>query len=179
VQGTGSLLPSTVKNASSVSSCSKAPRGLFVHVCVGRIFTANSISPGNGSRQLLSRSTFRAGRNLPDKELRYHRTVHIVIKTIGYVSHNRLWGRTISSLFVILAHARIFFWIRFPLSREWHKSMAYSLWGLLDKIEVACWLSPLKHFYWINFKFCIVILIFDFCILNLSSSFRYMGRSSK
>jgi hypothetical protein len=74
-----SLLPSTVKNAFPVSSYSKAPRGLFVHVCVGRIFTANSISPGNSSRQLLSRSTFRAGRNLPDKELRYHRTVHIVI----------------------------------------------------------------------------------------------------
>ncbi len=61
--GTPSLLRSTVKNASSVSSCSKAPRGLFVHVCVGRIFTAISISPGNGSRQLLSRSAFRAGRN--------------------------------------------------------------------------------------------------------------------
>ena len=58
-----SLLPSTVKNAFPVSNCSKAPRGLFVHVCVGRIFTAISISPGNGSRQLLSRSTFRAGRN--------------------------------------------------------------------------------------------------------------------
>ena len=56
-------------------SYSKAPRGLFVQVQVGRIFTANSISPGNGSRQSLTRSAFRAGRNLPDKELRYHRTV--------------------------------------------------------------------------------------------------------
>src|SRR3989344_911016 len=70
-----SLLRSTVKNTFPVSSCSKAPRGLFVHVCVGRIFTAISISPGNGSRQLSSRSTFRAGRNLPDKELRYHRLI--------------------------------------------------------------------------------------------------------
>jgi len=56
-------------------SYSKAPRGLFVQVQVGRIFTAISISPGNGSRQSLTRSAFRAGRNLPDKELRYHRTV--------------------------------------------------------------------------------------------------------
>ncbi len=56
-------------------SCSKAPRGLFVLVQVGRIFTANSISPGKGSRQSLARSAFRAGRNLPDKGLRYHRTV--------------------------------------------------------------------------------------------------------
>ena len=54
---------------------SKAPRGLFVQVQVGRIFTAISISPGNSSRQSLTRSAFRAGRNLPDKEFRYHRTV--------------------------------------------------------------------------------------------------------
>ena len=56
-------------------SYSKAPWGLFVQVQVGRIFTAISISPGSSLRQSLSRSTFRAGRNLPDKELRYHRTV--------------------------------------------------------------------------------------------------------
>jgi hypothetical protein len=61
-----SHLCSTVKIKSSVPSCSKAPRGLFVHVYVGRIFTAISISPGSSSRQSQSRSTFRAGRNLPD-----------------------------------------------------------------------------------------------------------------
>ena len=71
----GSHLFSTVKISFPMSSYSKAPRGLFVHVQVGRIFTAISISPGNGSRQSLTRSAFRAGRNLPDKELRYHRTV--------------------------------------------------------------------------------------------------------
>ena len=64
-----SLLYSTVKIESSVSSCSKAPRGLFVQVQVGRIFTAISISPGNGSRQSLRRATFRAGRNLPDTNM--------------------------------------------------------------------------------------------------------------
>ena len=62
----GSHLFSTVKITSSVSSYSKASWGLFVHVQVGRIFTAISISPGNSSRQSLSHSTFRAGRNLPD-----------------------------------------------------------------------------------------------------------------
>ena len=56
-------------------SCSKAPRGLFVLVEVGRVFTANAISPGESSRQLLARDAFRAGRNLHDKELRYRRTV--------------------------------------------------------------------------------------------------------
>ncbi len=74
-----SHLYSTVKIKSSVPSYSKAPRGLFVHVQVGRIFTAISISPGSSSRQSQSRSTFRAGRNLPDKEFRYHRTVHCVM----------------------------------------------------------------------------------------------------
>ena len=54
---------------------SKAPRGLFVLVEVGRVFTAIAISPSEGSRQLLARYAFRAGRNLPDKELRYRRTV--------------------------------------------------------------------------------------------------------
>ena len=58
-----------------MSSYSKAPRGLFVLVELGRVFTATAISPSKGSRQLLTRYAFRAGRNLPDKELRYRRTV--------------------------------------------------------------------------------------------------------
>ena len=58
-----------------VPSCSKAPRGLFVLPRVNRIFTVNSISPGLGLRQRSTRYAFRAGRNLPDKEFRYLRTV--------------------------------------------------------------------------------------------------------
>ncbi len=54
---------------------SKAPRGLFVLPRVGRIFTANSISPSPSLRQRSSRYAIRAGRNLPDKEFRYLRTV--------------------------------------------------------------------------------------------------------
>jgi len=54
----------------SMPSCSKAPRGLFVLVEIGRVFTANAISPGEFSRQLLARYAIRARRNLPDKELR-------------------------------------------------------------------------------------------------------------
>ena len=57
------------------TSWSKAPRGLFVLLRVGGIFTAPSISPSPPSRQCPDRSTFRAGRNLPDKEFRYLRTV--------------------------------------------------------------------------------------------------------
>jgi hypothetical protein len=56
-------------------SCSEAPRGLFVQSRVARIFTRTSISPGPSSRQRPDRYTIRAGRNLPDKEFRYLRTV--------------------------------------------------------------------------------------------------------
>ena len=59
----------------SRSGCSKAPRGLFVLSWVTRIFTGTSISPSPLSRQCSSRYSLRAGRNLPDKEFRYLRTV--------------------------------------------------------------------------------------------------------
>ena len=39
------------------------------------IFTDTAISPSPSRRQLPSRYTIRAGRNLPDKEFRYLRTV--------------------------------------------------------------------------------------------------------
>ena len=56
-------------------SYSKAPRGLFVLSRVTRIFTGISISPSPTLRQRSSCYTIRAGRNLPDKGLRYLRTV--------------------------------------------------------------------------------------------------------
>ena len=59
----------------SISSYSKALRGLSVQSRVMGIFTHTSISPGPLLRQLTSRYTIRAGRNLPDKEFRYLRTV--------------------------------------------------------------------------------------------------------
>jgi hypothetical protein len=58
-----------------MASYSKAPWGLFVQLRVTRIFTRTSISPGLGLRQRSTRYAFRAGRNLPDKEFRYLRTV--------------------------------------------------------------------------------------------------------
>src|SRR5512133_3584215 len=57
------------------SGCSKAPRGLFVQSRVDGIFTVSSISPGPSLRQRPDRYAIRAGRNLPDKEFRYLRTV--------------------------------------------------------------------------------------------------------
>ncbi len=58
-----------------ISGYSKAPRGLSVLPQVTRIFTGTTISPSPLSRQCPNRYAFRAGRNLPDKEFRYLRTV--------------------------------------------------------------------------------------------------------
>ena len=55
--------------------CSKAPRGLSVLPRVGGIFTTTTTSPSPPLRHRPSRYTIRAGRNLPDKEFRYLRTV--------------------------------------------------------------------------------------------------------
>ena len=56
-------------------SCSKGSRGLFVPLRVDGIFTVTTISPSSRLRQCPDRYTIRAGRNLPDKEFRYLRTV--------------------------------------------------------------------------------------------------------
>jgi len=56
-------------------SCSKGARGLSVLPRVLGIFTEISISLRPWSRQRGSRYAIRAGRNLPDKEFRYLRTV--------------------------------------------------------------------------------------------------------
>ncbi len=58
-----------------MTGCSKAPRGLSVLRRGMRIFTHATISPSLSLRQRSSRYTIRAGRNLPDKEFRYLRTV--------------------------------------------------------------------------------------------------------
>jgi hypothetical protein len=60
---------------SPISGYSKAPRGLPVQPRVTGVFTGPTISPGLSLRQRPDRYTFRAGRNLPDKEFRYLRTV--------------------------------------------------------------------------------------------------------
>src|SRR4026207_333498 len=74
----------------TMPSCSKAPRGLFVLLRVGRIFTAISTSPGPSLRQCSDRYAVRAGRNLPDKEFRY-----LCIDLVTAAFHRVLgaWGR--------------------------------------------------------------------------------------
>ncbi len=58
-----------------ISGYSKGARGLFVLPRVLGILTETPISPSSWSRQCPSRYAIRAGRNLPDKEFRYLRTV--------------------------------------------------------------------------------------------------------
>ena len=58
-----------------MSSYSKGAQGLSVFLRERGIFTATSISPSLWPRQCGDRYAIRAGRNLPDKEFRYLRTV--------------------------------------------------------------------------------------------------------
>ena len=64
-----------IRCPSPVLSCSKGSRGLFVPSRVIGIFTDTTISLGSWLRQRPDHYTIRAGRNLPDKEFRYLRTV--------------------------------------------------------------------------------------------------------
>jgi len=58
-----------------ISGYSKGSRGLSVLLRVTGIFTGITISPSLSLRQSPSRYAIRAGRNLPDKEFRYLRTL--------------------------------------------------------------------------------------------------------
>jgi hypothetical protein len=64
-----------MRTPNSISSYSKASRGLFVQLWLTSIFTRLAISPSPSLRQYSSCYAIRAGRNLPDKEFRYLRTV--------------------------------------------------------------------------------------------------------
>jgi hypothetical protein len=70
------LLPILYTNRQNpMPGYSEAPWGLSVQSQETCIFTGTSISPGLSPRQRPDRYTIRAGRNLPDKEFRYLRTV--------------------------------------------------------------------------------------------------------
>ena len=64
-----------IRNLDSMPDYSKAPRGLFVLSRLVGICTHIAISPGLLLRQYSNCYAIRAGRNLPDKVFRYHRTV--------------------------------------------------------------------------------------------------------
>ena len=74
----------------SLASYSKGSQGLSVLLRVWGIFTPMSISLRSWSRQCGSRYAIRAGRNLPDKEFRYLRTV-IVTAAVYRGFSSLLW----------------------------------------------------------------------------------------
>jgi hypothetical protein len=75
----------------SMLSCSKGSRGLSVPLRVTGIFTGTTISPSSWLRQCPDRYTIRAGRNLPDKEFRYLRTV--IVTAAVYWGFNSMLRR--------------------------------------------------------------------------------------
>ena len=78
-------------------SCSKGSRGLSVPSRVPGIFTGTTISPSSWSRQCPDRYTIRAGRNLPDKEFRYLRTVIVTAAVYRGFNSNLLVSDELSS----------------------------------------------------------------------------------
>ena len=92
-----SLLPILHEiNQSSISDYSKGSRGLSVLLWEIGIFTNNIISPSPSLRQRSDRYAIRAGRNLPDKEFRYLRTV-IVTAAVYWGLNSKLRACALTS----------------------------------------------------------------------------------
>ena len=89
----------------SLPGYSKGPWGLSVLLRVDGIFTATSISPSLRLRQSSSRYAVHARRNLPDKELRYLRTV-IVTAAVYRCFGCQLWGEPLTDFLNIPAPSR-------------------------------------------------------------------------
>ncbi len=86
-----------IKAPCSVSSYSKGSRGLSVLPRGHCIFTASSISLSLGWRQPGHHYAIRAGRNLPDKEFRYLRTVIVTAAVYwGFDQERRLAANPIN-----------------------------------------------------------------------------------
>ena len=96
---------------------SKAPRGLSVLSRVTCIFTGITISPSPSLRQRSSRYAIRAGRNLPDKEFRYLRTV-IVTAAIHQGFDSKLPLRLTPPLNLLALGRRQPLYFGFRLSRD-------------------------------------------------------------
>jgi hypothetical protein len=102
----------------SMLGYSKGARGLFVPSRVAGVFTGTTISPSPWLRQCSSRYTIRAGRNLPDKEFRYLRTV-IVTAAVYWGFSRELRSEELTPFFNLPAPGRchsLYFVLR--LSRE-------------------------------------------------------------
>ncbi len=91
-----SLLPILhMTDQNPISGYSKGSRGLSVLLWVIGIFTNIIISPSPLLRQCSNRYAIRAGRNLPDKEFRYLRTV-IVTAAVYWGLDSKLWTEVLT-----------------------------------------------------------------------------------
>ena len=72
-----------IKSQIPIPAYSKGAKGLSVLLRVRGILTATTISLGISPRQRATRYLIRAGRNLPDKEFRYLRTVIVTADIHG------------------------------------------------------------------------------------------------
>jgi hypothetical protein len=97
------ILHNITKNP--MPSYSKGSRGLSVLSRVRGIFTPSSISLSARQRQRTSRYAIRAGRNLPDKEFRYLRTV-IVTAAVYWGFNSMLHACALTSPFNLPALGR-------------------------------------------------------------------------
>ena len=71
--------------------CSEGARGLSVLMRATGVFTGITVSPSHSLRQQSDRYAIHAGRNLPDKEFRYLRTVIVTAAVYrGFDSQLRL-----------------------------------------------------------------------------------------
>ena len=87
-----------IAHRGSLPGCSKGAQGLSVYVRVTGIFTGASDSLSPLWRQRPDRYAIRAGRNLPDKEFRYLRTV--IVTAAVY----RGFDSTLSHLLLTFRH---------------------------------------------------------------------------
>ena len=101
------------KYQNPMSGHSKGSRGLSVLPRVSGIFTGTTTSPRLLLRQCEDRYTIRAGRNLPDKEFRYLRTV-IVTADIhqGFSSELRIKLTPRFNLLALVTCHTIYFLLR-------------------------------------------------------------------
>jgi hypothetical protein len=84
-----------IRRQHSLLRCSKGARGLFVLRRATGVFTGTTNSQCSTLRQRSNRYAIRAGRNLPDKEFRYLRTVIVTAAVYrGFNSRLRPCGLT-------------------------------------------------------------------------------------
>src|ERR687884_2303492 len=84
-----------IRHQTPMTRCSKAARGLSVPSWEASIFTGTTISLSPSLRERSSRYAIHAGRNLPDKEFRYLRTVIVTAAVYrGLVSVLRVTPNT-------------------------------------------------------------------------------------